>query len=146
MSTHATTAPEPGEIVGIQAVATAVTGRFIVSAGANHFVSDTRANVGGPGEAVQAGQLLLASLASCGLGLIQGRASELGWPLEGVSVEAAFQRHTEDKTRYAWIRLKFRLSRVTANEAQQLLAHFTGNCPIYNTLRRGGHVEATVEI
>ena len=99
-----------------------------------------------PGEAVQAGQLLLASLASCGLGLIQGRALELGLPLGGALVEAAFQRHTEDKTRYAWIRLTFRLGGVTADEAQQLLAHFTGNCPIYNTLRRGGTVEATVEV
>ncbi|RYY88957.1 MAG: OsmC family peroxiredoxin, partial [Comamonadaceae bacterium] len=60
-----------GEIVGIQAQATARTGRFIISAGSNHFISDAKPNAGGPGEAVAAGQLLLASLASCGLGLIQ---------------------------------------------------------------------------
>lgn len=138
-------AKAPGEIVGIQAGTTALTGRFIVSAGTNPFVSDTRVSAGGPGEAVQAGQLLLASLASCGLGLIQGRAAELGLPLGKAVVEAAFQRHATDKTRYAWIRLAFRLEGVTASQARKLLAHFTGHCPIYNTLRRGGTVQASAE-
>lgn len=133
-----------GEIVTIQTHATDVTGRFVVSAGQNHLVSDSRPAAGGPGEAVQAGQLLLASLASCGLGLIQSRAAELGVSLASSDVEAAFQRDTQDKTRYQWIRLVFTLGGVDAGTAATLLAHFTDNCPIFNTLRRGGTVVAEV--
>lgn len=131
-----------GEIVAIRAEATALTGRFIVSAGSNHFVSDSRPNAGGPGEAVQAGQLLLSSLASCGLGLIQSAAAQRGLPLTGASVEAAFQRDPDDGTRYSWIELKFALRGVDTPTASQLLDHFTGHCPIFNTLRRGGTVRA----
>lgn len=136
--------PEEGEIVSIQTHATDVVGRFVVSAGQNHFVSDSRPAAGGPGEAVQAGQLLLASLASCGLGLIQGRAAELGIRLESADVEAAFQRDPQEKTRYQWIRLLFTLGGVDEHVAGELLAHFTGNCPIFNTWQRGGTIEATV--
>lgn len=131
-----------GEIVSIQTHATGVTGRFVVSAGHNHFISDSRPAAGGPGEAVQAGQLLLASLTSCGLGLIQGRAAELGVLLSSSDVEAAFQRHTQDKTRYAWIRLVFTLGGVDAGTASSLVAHFTDTCPIFNTLKRGGSISA----
>ncbi|MDW5443666.1 OsmC family protein [Polaromonas sp. SM01] len=133
-----------GEIVAIQTHATDVTGRFVVSAGRNHFVSDSRPAAGGPGEAVQAGQLLLASLTSCGLGLIQGRAAELGLPLLSADVTAAFQRDLQDKTRYQWIRLVFTLGGVDAGTAATLLAHFTDTCPIFNTLRRGGTMLAEV--
>jgi len=137
-------APE-GEIVSIQTHATDVAGRFVVSAGQNHFVSDSRPAAGGPGEAVQAGHLLLASLASCGLGLIQSRAVELGVTLKSSDVDAAFQRHTEDKTRYQWIRLVFTLGGVDTATAATLLAHFTGTCPIFNTLKRGGDITAEVQ-
>ncbi|MDE5458532.1 MULTISPECIES: transposase [Bradyrhizobium] len=34
-----------------------------------------------------------------------------------------------------------KLSGVTAGEAETLVAGFTANCPIYNTLKRGGPVE-----
>ena len=131
-------------MVRITATATAVTGRYLVSAGSNHFVSDARPQAGGPGEAVQAGQLLLASLASCGLGLIQSQASAQGITLQRADAEVAFQRHAEDKTRYEWIRLAFTLAGVNKLTAQALLDHFTGNCPIFNTLRRGGVVLAEV--
>jgi uncharacterized OsmC-like protein len=131
-----------GEIVAIRTQATGLTGRFVVSAGHNHFVSDSRPAAGGPGEAVQAGQLLLASLTSCGLGLIQGHAAELGVALRSADVEAAFQRDTEDKTRYRWIRLVFTLGGVDADTAKRLVAHFTDTCPIFNTLQRGGSITA----
>ena len=127
-----------GEIVTITAQATGLTGRYVVSAGQNHFVSDARPNAGGPGEAVQAGQLLLSSLASCGLGLVQSRAAEMGVALHSARAEVAFQRDTTDKTRYAAIRLAFTLVGPDQATAQSLIDHFTQNCPIYNTLQRGG--------
>lgn len=134
-----------GEVVTIGAQATSLFGRFIASAGANHFVTDTRATAGGPGEALQAGQLLLASLASCGLGLIQGKAAEQGTPLREAQAQVSFKRDPDDKTRYRYIRLEFTLTGVAQAVAEDLLGHFTQSCPIYNTLRRGGEVQARVQ-
>ncbi|WP_448330900.1 OsmC family protein [Streptomyces sp. DSM 41534] len=112
-------------------------GRFLVTARGNHFVSDART---GPGEAVQAGELLLASLASCSLSNIQLHAQERASGLTGGQAHVSYERDAEDPTRYAWIRLELRLSGVTQEEAATLTELFTGSCPIYNTLRRGGNV------
>jgi uncharacterized OsmC-like protein len=133
-----------GEVVTVSASITAVAGRFIVSAGATHFVSDARASAGGPGEAVNAGQLLLSALASCGLALIQKQAAAVGVDVHGASIEASFKRDADDGTRYAWIRLVARLPGLARDTAESLLRHFTDTCPIYNTLARGGPIEARV--
>ncbi|MDB5828698.1 MAG: hypothetical protein JWQ73_2918 [Variovorax sp.] len=137
---------ERGEIVTVGARAIDTFGRFVVSARQHHFVSDTRASTGGPGEAVQAGELLLSALASCGLGLVQKGARERGATLRAAEVEVSFERDPEDKTRYTAIRLAFVLEGVAPAIAQLLLEAFTGHCPIYNTLRRGGPIEAAVTV
>lgn len=136
----------PGEIVTVRARAVDIFGRFLVSARQHHFVSDTKATAGGPGDAVQAGELLLASLASCGLGLVQKAARERDVPLKEAEVGVSFERDPEDGTRYAAIRLNFLFEGVDLATAQSLVDAFTGACPIYNTLRRGGPIEATVAI
>ena len=63
-----TTTQIPADAVSITGRTTDTEGRFLVTARTNHFVSDART---GPAEAVQAGELLLSSLASCALGNIQ---------------------------------------------------------------------------
>jgi uncharacterized OsmC-like protein len=133
-----------GEVVSVVGRATATAGRFIVSAGRNHLVSDARAGVGGPGEAVNAGELLLAALASCGLALVQKAAAERRVRLDAPAVAVSFKRDASDATRYEYIRIEFDLPRVTRAAGQALLEAFTGHCPIYNTLKRGGRVEATL--
>ena len=135
-----------GETVTVRARAIEPFGRFLVSARQHHFISDAKAAAGGPGDAVQAGELLLASLASCGLGLVQKTAREHELPLEGAEVEVSFERDPQDGTRYAAVRLAFVLEGVDLPAAQRLVDAFTGTCPIYNTLRRGGPIEATVRI
>ncbi len=92
---------------------------------------------------MQAGELLLASLASCGLGLVQKTARERDVSLAGAEVTVSFERDPEDGTRYAAIRLAFVLDGVDLATARALVDAFTGACPIYNTLRRGGPIEAT---
>ncbi|MGZ5876178.1 MAG: OsmC family protein [Bradyrhizobium sp.] len=130
-----------GEITTVDAVTTRVYGRFIVNANGKHFVSDTRASIGGPGEAVQAGELLLSALASCGLGLIQTHARGQGIELGEVAIAAAFKRHPDDPTRYDYIRLAVAFEeRISQQTADACIRHFTDNCPIYNTLRRGGPI------
>jgi len=130
--------------VVVSAQTTQRTGRFLVHARQQHFVTDARPAAGGPGEAVQAGELLLASLASCGLALVQKEASERGVALSHATVDVSFQRDPQDGTRYRFIRLDFVLDGIDAVVAQALVDAFTSACPIYNTLRRGGPIEATV--
>ncbi|MGA6159469.1 OsmC family protein [Stenotrophomonas sp. NPDC087984] len=126
-----------GQTTSISGRSTDTLGRFLVTARGNHFVSDART---GPGEAVQAGELLLASLASCSLSNIQLHAQERASGLTGGQAHVSYERDPEDPTRYACIRLELRLSGVTQEEAEALTGLFTDSCPIYNTLRRGGNV------
>lgn len=129
-------------VTSVEARSTATTGRYVVSAGTRHFVSDARAASGGPGEAVTAGELLLAALASCALAVIQQHARELGVALPAASTDVQFKRDAQDGTRYEYIRLRADLPGVPRVQAQALLERFTATCPIYNTLRRGGTVYA----
>ena len=140
-TTHAGVA---GEIVAVTVATTARDGRFIVSARHHHFVSDGRAATGAPGEAIQAGELLLASLASCGLALIQRAARERGIDLPRADVRVAFERDPDDVTRYRYIALEAALPGVAPETGAALLHAFTSTCPIYNTLRRGGNVTAAL--
>jgi uncharacterized OsmC-like protein len=133
--------PAVGETVSIQAAATALRGRFLLSAGRNHFVSDSRASSGGPGEAINAGELLLSSLGSCGLALIQKKAGELGVALTEAQADVSFRRDIADPTRYEFIRLAVTLGGVDEATAAELVLAFTSACPIYNTLKRGGPIE-----
>jgi uncharacterized OsmC-like protein len=135
------TKPAGDSVTAVGAVTTASHGRFIVSANGKHFVSDTRASIGGPGEAIQAGELLLAALASCGLGLIQTHARSQAIELGEVGISATFQRHADDPTRYEYIKLEVALEPgISRQVGDACIKHFTDNCPIYNTLKRGGPI------
>jgi uncharacterized OsmC-like protein len=129
-------------VVRVSGRSTGTAGRYLVSAGSRHFVSDARAATGGPGEAVSAGDLLLSSLASCALAVIQHQAADRGVALGAVQVDAEFERDPEDSTRYRYIAVRAHLPGLPREQAQDLLDRFTATCPIYNTLRRGGTVRA----
>ena len=134
-----------GEVVRIEALASHIAGRYLLTARHNVLVTDARASSGGPGVAVAAGELLLSSLASCSFGLIQEKAQELQWPLSGLQAEVLFERDTNDSTRYARLELNIQAQGVEQAQAEQLLAYFTGKCPIYNSLRRGGPMTASIK-
>jgi len=125
--------------------ADATFGRVIVSARHNHFISDGRRSQGGPGEAVSAGELLLASLVSCGLGLVNSRAREVGATPPDVTLTAEFLRDPEDSTRFASLTLNFGFTGTDHARAEDYVGHFTAKCPIYNTLNRGGGVTVRIE-
>ncbi|GAA2374224.1 OsmC family protein [Streptomyces cuspidosporus] len=129
------------DVVSVTGRTTETTGRLLLTARTNHFVSDART---GPAEAVQAGELLLASLASCSLSNIQLHARERESGLTDAQAGISYGRDPGDPTRYAYIRLDLRLTGVTQEEAETLAGLFAGSCPIYNTLRRGSNVELTV--
>lgn len=125
--------------------ADATFGRVVLSARHNHFISDGRTSHGAPGEAVFAGELLLASLVSCGLGLVHQRARENGAAQPDVGLTAEFIRNLEDPTRFASLTLFFRFKGSPRALAEEYVAHFTSKCPIYNTLKRGGEVSLHIE-
>ncbi|MBV9632625.1 MAG: OsmC family protein [Xanthobacteraceae bacterium] len=134
-----------GEIVTVVGTTTGVRGRYLIDADANHFVSDAKVSTGGPGEAVQAGQLLLSALASCALAVIQRHADTLGVRLESGRVNVSFKRDPSDVTRYEYIRLRVRLNGVDSRTSAALVKEFTDTCPIYNTLARGGNIGVELE-
>ncbi|MFE3142975.1 LLM class flavin-dependent oxidoreductase [Streptomyces scopuliridis] len=93
-------------------------GRLLVTARGDHFVSDART---GPAEAVQAGELLLASFASCSLSNIQLHAQERASGLTRGQARVSYERDLHDPTRYKWIRLDLRLTGVPHEEAETLV-------------------------
>ena len=121
-------------------------GRVVLSARQNHLVSDGRTSQGAPGEAISAGELLLASLVSCGLGLVHHRAREKGHARPDVTLTATFLRSSEDPTRFAELSLDFAFAGTSRAEAEDYVAHFTSKCPIYNTLARGSATPIEVRI
>ena len=133
-----------GEVVAIAASSSNTPGRYWLQARHNILVTDARASSGGPGLAVAAGELLLSSLASCSFGLMEEKARELGFALRGLQAQVLFERDLEDSTRYARLELNVQAQGVQQAQAEQLLAYFTGKCPIYNTLRRGGPMTASI--
>lgn len=135
--------PDVGSRVSGQAGETY--GRFILSSRHNHFVSDGRASQGAPGEAIFAGELLLASLVSCGLGLVHASARERGEPKPEVKLTAQFLRDTDDPTRFASLTLTYKFNAVARELADIYVNHFISKCPIYNTLKRGGPIEVIVQ-
>lgn len=134
-----------GEIVTVVGATTGVRGRYLIDADGNHFVSDAKVSTGGPGEAVQAGQLLLSALASCALAVIQRHADTLGVRLGAGRVSVSFKRDPNDVTRYEYIRLRVQLAGVDRRTGAALVKEFTDTCPIYNTLARGGNIGVELE-
>lgn len=134
-----------GEVVSIQAQDSHTAGRYLIAARHNVLVTDARVSSGGQGLAIAAGELLLSSLASCSFGLIQEKAQANQWPLGAISAEVLFERDPADSTRYARLELRISVQGVSQEQAQQLLDYFTGKCPIYNTLLRGGPALASIQ-
>ncbi|MBB5159481.1 OsmC family protein [Saccharopolyspora phatthalungensis] len=128
-------------ITAVSGTLTATEGRFLLSAGANHFVSDART---GPGEAVTAGQLFISAAVSCALTNVYLHGRELGADLTGALVTAQSERDPEDPTRYRSVELSVSLPHVRKAAAQEIVHRFTSTCPIYNTIRRGGNIEVTL--
>lgn len=118
-----------------------VPGRFVIGARANHLVTDSRL---GPGESIQAGELLLSSLVSCAMANFEANARELGLPVTGIEVDAAHARGATDPTRYDFTRVTVTVRGVGQAAADALGERFVATCPIYNTIRRGSGIELDV--
>ena len=130
----------------VSAVTTGRFGRFVISSGAKHVVADSTAARGGPGEAMGAGELLLASLCSCGLALVTEAARERGLALSGARIETTYTTDPEDRTRMSRLAVTLGVAGVDRDAGQGLLDAFTQVCPIWNTLARSTPHEAHLEL
>jgi organic hydroperoxide reductase OsmC/OhrA len=114
-----------------QATSTETFGRVLCSCRQNHFVVDGPVWNGCPGEAVTPGELFLASVASCGVELLEVIARERDLALRGVDVriEATVDRSRpvrDDVTLFNSVRLDVELEGVDEESGGQLVQTFKG--------------------
>jgi uncharacterized OsmC-like protein len=106
-------------------------GRVLCNARDHHFVVDGPVHNGCPGEAVTPGELFLASVASCGVELLQVLAREDGVPLDTVDVAIAGEIDPDnpvraDVTVFRSVDLAFQLTGPSAQESERLVKRFKG--------------------
>ncbi len=113
----------------VQARSTETFGRVLCSARNHHFVADGPTQNGCPGEAITPAELFLASVAACGVELLQVLARKKKMPLEAIGVEISgmIDRSNQgrlDFTLFNSVRLQFRLQGVTDEQGAKLVAAF----------------------
>lgn len=115
----------------VQAHSTETFGRVLCSARNQHFVVDGPVQNGCPGEAVNPGELFLASVAACGVELVQVIAKEQQCAPRSIAVEieGSMDRANpvrRDFTVFNAVQLRFRLGGVSQSEAEDLIDRFKG--------------------
>ena len=115
----------------VQGRSTDTFGRVLLSARNHHFVADGPTQNGCPGEAITPVELFLASIAACGVELLQVIARKKKMPLQAASVAISgmVDRNNQmrsDFTLFNSIRLQFHLQGVTDAQGAELIAAFQG--------------------
>jgi uncharacterized OsmC-like protein len=106
-------------------------GRVLWSCRDQHFVADGPVHNGCPGEAITPAELFLAGVASCGVELLEVIARAEDLPLESASVQITGEIDPSTPVRsdvsvFNSVRLSFRVSGVTEEQATQLVERFKG--------------------
>lgn len=114
----------------VHARSTDTFGRVLCTTRNHHFIVDGPVQNGCPGEAVTPAELFLASIAACGVELVQviGREQQLA-PRIGVEIEGALDRANpvrKDVTVFNTVRLRFDLKGVTRAQGNDLIERFKG--------------------
>ncbi|HET7871378.1 MAG TPA: OsmC family protein [Terriglobales bacterium] len=115
----------------VTAASTAVFGRVLCSARNHHFIVDGPVQNGCPGEEVTPAEIFLAGVACCGVELIQVLAKSAEIPLSAVnvSIRGAMDRSRPvrpDVSLFNSVRLDFKFSGITDQQAKQLVESFKG--------------------
>lgn len=125
-------------------------GRGLLTIRGQHVVTDSPPTLGGPNEAVNPVELLLAALAGCAVFVCECAAKEMGVPLAGVSVTAAGDFDPRGvcgeavDPRFQAIRVRLTLDGPDPTQAAALLAAFKARCPVYATLSRATPVDVSL--
>ena len=114
-----------------QASSTDTFGRVLCNTRNHHFVVDGPVQNGCPGEAVTPAEYFLASIAACGVELLQVIAREEKHPLRGVNVEITGELDRSkpvrrDVTVFNSVQLRFDLKGVTETQGGALIDRFKG--------------------
>jgi len=114
----------------VHARSTDTFGRVLCNTRNHHFIVDGPLQNGCPGEALTPAELFLASIAACGVELVQviGREQQLA-PRIGVEIEGAIDRANpvrKDVTVFNTVRLRFDLKGVTRAQGNDLIERFKG--------------------
>jgi uncharacterized OsmC-like protein len=114
----------------VHARSTDTFGRVLCNTRNHHFIVDGPVQNGCPGEALTPAELFLASIAACGVELVQviGREQQLA-PRIGVEIEGALDRANpvrKDVTVFNTVRLRFDLKGVTRAQGNDLIERFKG--------------------
>jgi uncharacterized OsmC-like protein len=121
------------------------TGRYIIQAGTNVFISDSAAARENP-VAPEPTHLLLSALGVCAIGSVEKEAQTLGVKIGGATANATSIKDPNDPTRFEKLHIDVVVRGVTQPVAEKLVDHFTSHCPIYNTFRRGGPITVAVSV
>ena len=125
-------------------------GRAIVSARGNHFIVDSVPPLEGPNEELNPLDMILGSLATCGLFIAERVAQEEAIPLEDVLVavesdlDASGVAGSGADPRLQIMRVHLDLPGANEEQAAQIVDNFIARCPIYTTLSRATDIEITV--
>jgi len=115
----------------VTAASTAIFGRVMCGARNHHIIVDGPEQNGCPGEEITPAELFLAGVACCGVELIQVLAKSQDIPLKAVNVaiRGSMDRSKPvrpDVSLFNSVRLNFKFSGVSDQQANQLITSFKG--------------------
>ena len=124
-------APTPTDIreYNAQVRSTDLPGRVLCTVRDHHFIIDGPVQNGFPGEEVTPAEMFLASVASCGVELVQMLAAQQDVPLRSldVAIHGMMDRANPVRTAYTVfhsVRLQFTLRGVTQEQGTQVVEAF----------------------
>lgn len=125
-------------------------GRALLTVRGQHMVTDSPPPLGGPNEAPNPAELMLAALAGCATFVCECAAKEMGIGLRGVAVTVAGDFDPRGvcgepvDPRFQAFRMRIALEGVDATQGEALARAFKQRCPVYTTLSRVAPIEVTV--
>ena len=125
-------------------------GRALLTIRGQHVVTDSPPTLGGPNEAANPVEMLLAALAGCASFVCERAAQEMGIALTAVGVTAAGDFDPRGvcgeavDPRFQAFKLRLALEGPDATQREMLLQAFKTRCPVYATLSRAAPVEITL--
>ena len=111
--------------LAVRSYSTGTNGRSITSARANHFVVDDPDYVGGPNEAITAGEAFFSGLTACAVLMVERVARDRQYPLRWLDVSLDATRDMEAvhevHSLYDRVHMRFELTGVSDDQAQELV-------------------------
>jgi uncharacterized OsmC-like protein len=122
----------------ITASTTREAGRYLIESDGKVMLSDSALVRQIPSIAPGPIELLVSALGSCVLASAEADAIEHGLSPSALRARVTSTRDAQDETLFSSIRVEIEVAGIAQEDAPKLLGHLLNQCPIFNTLRRGG--------